>query len=215
MSLPRFPSINRKAENDGPSSNVTAAPSHSLSGRDSVGQPDKNESSLTDTISIAEKSKVATTNYSKRTPESSGCPPILICVIPLVYYQIYAEDGGIPSKTPVTPGNPFVGRIKARSVPPPHTAKAVKRSIAKVENIKDRESTALFLTPYSQTPMDDAEKVTILNGAGPGSTPREPLALVAKMSDSERRALESEGRELVNAAEPDTTFPEIQYRMSI
>jgi hypothetical protein len=61
--------------------------------------------------------------------------------------------------------------------------------------------------------MDDAEKVVILNGTGPGSTPQEPLALVAKMSDSERNTLELEGRGgLASAAEPDTT---IQYRTSI
>jgi hypothetical protein len=134
----------------------------------------------------------------------------------LVYYRIYAEDGAIPSRTPVTPGDPFLGRIKVRSVPPPRIASAVKRSIAKLENIKDRESTSLFLTPYSQLPMDDAHKVTILNGTGPGSTPQEPLALVAKMSDSERSNLESEERGgLASAAETDTTPHEIRYRTSI
>ena len=102
-------------------------------------------------------------------------------------------------------------------MPPPRTAKTVKRSIAKVENIKDRESTNLFLTPYSQSPMDGAEKVTILNGTGPGSTPQEPLALVAKMSDSERSALESDGRGgVTRSADPDTDplDLEVQYRMS-
>jgi hypothetical protein len=134
----------------------------------------------------------------------------------LVYYRIYAEDGAILSKTSVASDDPFLGRIKARSVPPPRTVKAVKRSIAKVENIKDRESTSLFLTPYSQSPMDDADKVNILNGTGSGSTPQEPLALVAKMSDSERSALESEVRSgLASAAEPDATSPKIRYGMSI
>ena len=135
----------------------------------------------------------------------------------LVYYRIYAEDGAIFSKTPAAPGDPFLGRIKARYVPPPHTAKAVKRTIAKVENIKDRTSTSLFLTPYSQSPMGDADKVTILNRTGPGSTPQEPLALVAKMSDSERSALESGGRSglaSAQAAEPDSAPQEIRYRMS-
>ena len=128
----------------------------------------------------------------------------------LVYYRIYAEDGAIPSKTPIAPGDPSVGRIKVISVPPPRTAKTVKHSIAKVENIIDRKSTTLFLTPYSQSPMDDAEKV---DGTGPGSTPQEPLALVAKMSDSERSALESDGRGgLVSSAE---AAPEIQYCTSI
>ena len=99
----------------------------------------------------------------------------------LVYYRIYAEDGAIPSKTLFSPSDPFLGRIKFRSVPPPHTVKDVRGSIKKVENIIDCEST-LYLSPYSQSPMDDAEKVTILNGSHPGSTPQEPLALVAKMS---------------------------------
>ena len=100
-------------------------------------------------------------------------------------------------------------------MPPPRTVKSVKRSIAKVENIKDRECIALFLTPYSQTPMNDAEKVIILNGTGPGSTPQEPLALVAKMSASDRSALESDGRGELASAESDTMSPNIQYRTSI
>ena len=134
----------------------------------------------------------------------------------LVYYRIYAEDGAIPTKTPAAPSDPFVGRIKARFVPPPHTAKTFKRSISKMENIKNSTSTSLFLTPYSQSPMGDADKVTILYRTGPGSTPQEPLALVAKMSDSERSALESGRRGgLASAAELDTTPPEIRYCTSI
>ena len=56
--------------------------------------------------------------------------------------------------------------------------------------------------------MVDTDKI-VLNrtGTGPGSTPQEPLALVAKMSDSERSALESDGRGgLASDAEPDTTI---------
>ena len=67
--------------------------------------------------------------------------------------------------------------------------------------------------------MHDAEKVTIPSHAGPGSTPQKPLALVAKMSDSERSDLESRGRGhgglASTVAEPDTTPPEIRYRTSI
>ena len=66
--------------------------------------------------------------------------------------------------------------------------------------------------------MDEADKAIFLNrtGAGPGSTPQEPLALVTKISDSERSALDSEGRiGLASAAQHDTTSPEIQYRMFI
>jgi hypothetical protein len=129
----------------------------------------------------------------------------------LVYYRIYAEDGAIPSKTPVSPGYPFLGRIQVKSVSPPRNLKAVKSRIIKVENIRVKvgERTRLFLTPYSQSPMDGADKASILNGTGPGSTPQEPLALVAQLSDSERSALESDGRGgLASAAEPqaDTRY---------
>ena len=134
----------------------------------------------------------------------------------IVYYRIYAEDGALPSNTPVSPGDPFLGRIKYTSVPPPRTARTVKRCIANMENIENRERTSLFLTLNSQSPMDDTDKVSILNGTGrtgPGSTPQEPIALVLKMSDSERRALESaRGGGL---AEPDTTSPGIRFRTSV
>ena len=130
----------------------------------------------------------------------------------IVYYRIFAEDGAIPSKTPCDPRNSFLGRIKARSVPPPHndTAQGIKRNISKVENIKDISRTSLFLTPYSQSPMGNADKV---NRTGPGSTPEEPLAFVASVSDSEQSALELGGLE--SAAQPDTTSLEIRYRTFI
>ena len=85
-----------------------------------------------------------------------------------------------------------------------------------MENIKDYKSTSLFLTLFSQSPMDDAEKFNIFNHTGPGSSPQEPLALVAKMSESERSALES-GRSggLASVAESGSTAPEIRYRTSI
>jgi hypothetical protein len=195
-------------------SNVTTAPTHSLPGCDPVRQPKETEPSRTETLGITETSEVATPNYSKHP---SGILPLvlLICVNLLVYYRIYTEDGAIPSKTPVAPDDPFLGRIIARFVPPPRNAKAVKRSISKVENIKDRESSSIFLTPYSESPMDDADKFSIHNGTGPpGSTPQEPLALVAKMTDSEeseRRASKSRGR----AAKPETTPPDIRHGTSI
>ena len=132
-----------------------------------------------------------------------------------VYYRIYADDGAIPSKTPVSPGDPFLGRIKIKSVPPPRTAKAVKFSIGNVEGIKDRKSTSLFLTPFNQSPMGDAEKIVVPNLTGPGSIPQEPVALVAKMSDSERSALESDGRAGLGSATELTTPPEIRCGMSI
>jgi hypothetical protein len=165
-------------------SNVTTAP---VDGRDS----DSVMLSLSETL--AETSEVETPNYSKRPSDRIKFYPHFSIL--LVYYRIYAEDGIVPSRTPA-PGDPFLGRIKAKSVPPPHrdTAMAVKRTIAKLENIKDRESTSLFLTPYSQLPMGNADKITNLNqtASGPGSTPQEPLAFVAKCKDFRFRT-KSEG----------------------
>jgi hypothetical protein len=206
-------------ENDGThyTSNVTTPPSQALPGRDSVWQPEYSLStdttppshSLPGRDSVGKPDEVPTLKYSKR-PSVSPLHFSFECIL-LVYYRIYAEDGAIPLKTPTAAGDLFLGCINAISVPPPRTIKSVKGSIAEVENIK-HFNTTVFLTPYSQLPLSDAEKFTLL----PRSTPQEPLALVAKMSDSERTALESEGRGgLASAAEPDTTSPEIQYRMSI
>ena len=213
MSLRRFPPTNRNSEVY--TSNDTTVPTHNLSGRDPESERPL-EYSNTDTLGAVGASQATpNSSYSKRPSENQ--PPFLIYVNSLlVYYRIYAEDGALPTNTAVAPSDPFLGRIKVRSVPPPRTAKIVKRYIAKLENIKDRGSTSLFLTSYSKSPIDDAEKIiTNLNGTGPGSTPQESLALVAKMSDPERSALESDGRVgLESAAEPDTTPPGIRYGTS-
>ena len=75
MSLRRFPPTNRNAETDQSSLGKDRTPTYSnLTGRDSETPPDRTESSLTDTIGVAERSKVATTNYSKR-PSVSPPPP--------------------------------------------------------------------------------------------------------------------------------------------
>ena len=81
--------------------------------------------------------------------------------------------------------------------------------------MNDPTTISLFLTPSNQSPMGDADKVTIFNRAqaGPGSTPQNPLALVAKMSDSERSALKS--RRASRLAEPNTSSPGIRCRTSV
>jgi hypothetical protein len=76
-----------------------------------------------------------------------------------------------------------------------------------MENIEDHTRACLFLTPYSESPMGDDDKFTILNRTGPGSTPQEPLALVAKISDLERSALELGGRGGPSAAYNDSRDP--------
>ena len=97
MFLRRYFSKNRNAEVDRSSlgedrsptyaSNITTAPSYTLPGRDYVRQSDETESSLSDTIGVAEKSKVATTNYSKRLPVSGSSPNSHSCeFVSILYY---------------------------------------------------------------------------------------------------------------------------------
>ena len=90
--------------------------------------------------------------------------------------------------------------------------------------IKYRYNTSLYLTPCSQSPMDDADYINILDlkVTGPGSIPQKPLALVAKLSDSERSALESgrtqrtlTGQSKRLRVDIDAAPMEIQYCMSI
>ena len=84
-----------------------------------------------------------------------------------------------------------------------------------MEDIKDLTSISLFLTPHNELPMGDADKINILNRTGPGSTPQVPLAIVAKMSDSERSALESGRGDGLSEPNIDSEPPKIRYRTSI
>ena len=130
----------------------------------------------------------------------SICIFLLIHSLFGVYYRIYDEDGAICSKKPVNPDNPFLGRMKAKSVPPPHNVASVKCCIANFEGIKEDTPTSLFVTLYSKSPMGKADKVSILNRKGLGSMPKEYLVLVARLSPQQRKVLESDGRgEYVNA----------------
>lgn len=113
----------------------------------------------------------------------------------VVYYRLYAEDGAIPTKTAgqLHDCDPYVGRIKAKAVAPPHTVASVKRCIAKQENFADLagQRTVLFLTNSSQSCMDSTHKLSILDRTGPGSNPQEPLAVVILgiLSESERKRI--------------------------
>jgi hypothetical protein len=106
---------------------------------------------------------------------------LLLAEFSAVYYRVYAPDGAIPSKTAPDPSNPFIGRIKATSVPPPLDAASLKRTLAQAEGIPDLGGwrTDLYRLPSHQAPMDDTEKVSILGlGTGIGLTATDALALV-------------------------------------
>lgn len=77
----------------------------------------------------------------------------------------------------------------AELVAPPHIAISLKHCLLNVESIDNKTASSLFIAASSQTPMDDAGRVSILAYPGPGCSPNDPLALVVKLSDSDRRQL--------------------------
>jgi hypothetical protein len=149
------------------------------------------EPSVADTRSVVEAPDVtppAGTRYS--TLECNLYRDSLIYLMLSVYYRLYTEDESISSANPIYSNDPSLGCISANIVTPPHTAINLKRCLLAVENIDASISTSLFITASTQEALDDKAKVLIVKFPGPGCTPNEPMALVAKVSGSDRSALE-------------------------
>jgi len=106
-----------------------------------------------------------------------------------IYYRVYAEDGVIPSVNPVYSDDPYLGRLPAKFVTPPHTVINIKRCLSGFEKIDDNIPTNLFVSASSQAPMKSAGPVAILAYPGPGCTPNDPMALVAMFSSVDRDRL--------------------------
>ncbi|KAJ7165512.1 hypothetical protein C8R43DRAFT_1061440 [Mycena crocata] len=129
---------------------------------------------------------MTTTNDSE--PEPSSPPPYVDQEPRYVYYRVYTPDGAIPSMTAPDPGNPFIGRIKATSVPPPQTVLSLKRALGKAENLPDPEGcrTSIYELPSQADPLGCTEKIAIIEEAGVGATPATALALVFNQELSEK-----------------------------
>ena len=95
-----------------------------------------------------------------------------------MYYTFFTKTGAIPCKNPVDKQDPYLGRVEARRIAPPHTVESVIRCICHVEEDSRDHYSQLFLSASSASPMDRQERVAILTGSGPGSNPRQPLALL-------------------------------------
>jgi hypothetical protein len=98
---------------------------------------------------------------------------------------MYAENGAIPSRKPLSASDIYLGCILASSVSPPHDAGTIKQYIYKVEKITAATASSLYMTPSDQTPIDDEAHVAIVACAGPGSVPDTPLALVFKLTTTD------------------------------
>jgi len=94
-----------------------------------------------------------------------------------VYYRVYNNHGAVLSKQPADPNDPSVGRIRADSVPPPHTAASIMRCISKTEELDNSEHSRLFLSVSSESPIGEGH-ISILASNRLGSTPDDPMAFV-------------------------------------
>ncbi|KIM75612.1 hypothetical protein PILCRDRAFT_827049 [Piloderma croceum F 1598] len=131
-------------------------------------------SSLTDIVSISGTSAEGTRPAGPR----------------YIFYRVYAEDGAIPSVNSVYTDDPYLGRISAEIVAPPHIAKNIKLCLSGVEGIGDNTATNLFISVSSPTPMADDHCVPISEYPGPGCLPNKPMALVAMCTGADGRSLE-------------------------
>ncbi|KAJ7106434.1 hypothetical protein C8R43DRAFT_963401 [Mycena crocata] len=127
----------------------------------------------------------------KQTPRNTSEPGY-------IYYRLYAPDGSIPSKSPADPQKPFIGRIPAISIPPPHNVTSLKRFIVDAEGLSDPDGTrtALYLSPGAFTAMDPTTRVPLLGTSPfPGSTPETAYALVRleELTSKEKAEMDSLG----------------------
>ena len=124
----------------------------------------------------------ATTTTNPRYGERLSCFSIL-SFLPTrllgVYYRVFLLDSAHRTLHPATPDDPFLGRVLATSIAPPHNVDSLQRCLAKHEGINELgHSLSLFLTGSSHKPMKNTRKIDISNCTGAGSTPQEALALI-------------------------------------
>jgi hypothetical protein len=104
--------------------------------------------------SSAEPTASSELRYGKHLPHSflrSWCT----CAI-VVYYIVYTENGARQSKQPVNPDNPYLARIWAKQVTPPHTVASLKRCICGIEGIpRALIRGQLFSDILSESPMNE------------------------------------------------------------
>ena len=100
-----------------------------------------------------------------------------------VYYLLYADKHEMPSKVAIDPEEPSLGRIRADSVAPPHSAATIKRCISRVEKTPALVRADLFADITCDTPMKEGH-ISILGTDGPGLSPNEPMAIVQVQVES-------------------------------
>ncbi|KAJ6528730.1 hypothetical protein DFH09DRAFT_1185606 [Mycena vulgaris] len=128
-----------------------------------------------------------------------------------VYYRVYAPDGAIPSKTAPDRGNPFIGRVKATSVPPPHNLLSLKRTLGEAEGLPDSTGgrTSIYALASATNALEGTDPVALL-GRGLGETPALALALVFGEDLPEK---ESAGRPSIDESACTYTRQYVYYHL--
>jgi hypothetical protein len=109
-----------------------------------------------------------------------------------VYYRAFFDDGAVPTLHPATPDDPFLGRVLATSIAPPHNVYSIKCGLAKHEDIDNGHMSDLFLTRSSRQPISESlitrtswgnttTGINIFEPGGAGYTPENALAVVVKL----------------------------------
>jgi hypothetical protein len=89
--------------------------------------------------------------------------------------------------------DPFIGRIKSTTIPPPRTVDTLKCCLAYFESLSDpnNQRTELYLTASSDSPIQNSN--LLLVGEDLGSSPQSAVAFVLRqdLSDVEKASLGS------------------------
>jgi hypothetical protein len=83
----------------------------------------------------------------------------------------------MPSKVAIDPEEPSLGRIRADSIPPPHSVASIKRCISRVERTPELAHAELFADISCETPLKEGH-IPILRIECPGLSPNKPMAIV-------------------------------------
>src|ERR1700733_1377955 len=131
---------------------------------------------------------------------------------PAVHYRMYSQDGAIESKHTFQEDDPYIGRIVATRIIPPHTAKFIKRFLCNEENIQDADNADLFATATSEFMLDDQDHVPILVRHGPAASADDPMVIVIKRPPNSPSAAENSsasstaGRQYTILSEPSRSL---------
>lgn len=97
----------------------------------------------------------------------------------LVYYHIFGPQSKLPSRNSFDPSDDTIGRVPARNIAPPRTARLIRQYIAHFEGLDPSHIAALYIDADSDgDAIPDDAKVGVMVDGGPGTTADLPLAII-------------------------------------